>query len=535
MLRPIIFLLLVTLAACQRAPNPPDEQKLRMAIRRDIDSFNPYITTTTQGEMIALRLFPTLYHENSIGKDGMPLLEPYLVEKLEWSNGGETCLLTLKPNLVWSDGHPLTSDDLAYSFAIQKNPDVGWLSSDLKANISGWEVVNQLQIQIAFNSATPFNPLNLNEGFIIPKHHFESVPLAKWGEHDWSSKLVVYGPYRPGTYLPGESLTLEPLTDNSLPTLGFAVIKDKQTIYQLLLQGQLDYSWNLPVERIPDIHEKLNGVIYEDMSYGLIAWNAFDPRALGDNEQPSSPEHLKKLLEQSPHPLFSDVRVRQALTYAMDRTGYGKRFWNDAEVVPLSPWSIGEQGYRSQLSPRSQDREAAARLLTEAGWQLRDGLLHKGQLPFRFSIICNAGSDLREQYLLAIQQDLKAVGIQMDIELQEAGLYVANYMSRHFDAVFSILRRGSRPDLSDIMHSRAAINGGHNFSSWTHADSLLEAVPAITRPDQLPPLIHALEQRFYQDQPISLLFKGRRVGATSNPALKPSRQFQDPLYNVGAW
>ena len=131
------------------------------------DTFNPYMTTNLHGEAIAARLFPTLMKEGSM-EQGYPSLKPYLAKS--FSDNGLKTTITLNEGLTWSDGTPITANDVLYTYQLQINEEVAWLNSDRKQNIAEMVVDNDHQLTVTFKGPSPFNHLDLNEGFIIPAH-----------------------------------------------------------------------------------------------------------------------------------------------------------------------------------------------------------------------------------------------------------------------------------------------------------------------------------------------------------------------------
>ncbi len=533
MTRFTIFFSLFLLAACLSTPPQPLTQKLRLGTRHAPDSINPYLSTNVTGEIIAARLFPTLFIEEPFMENGVPKLSPLLVDHFQWDETGLILTLQLKEGLAWSDGTPVTSADVAFSLEMGKDPDVAWLSTDLYARIEGWTSLSSQQIEIRFLQVSPFNLLDINTGFIIPKHHFGRWPPSEWRTQDWVKDLVYFGPYRITNYREGESLVLESLIPGDVPTLGFAFIREKETLYNSLLNGDLDFAWELPVERITAIETRLEPVIYSNLTFAYIGWNPIRPDAWPE-EGVTTVAALEKLKKEAPHPLFADARVRRAMTYAFNRENYIRRFWAGKTEVPLSPWQAGLAYHHSGLQPRSHSIEQAEQLLAETGWVRQNGVRMKNGTPFRFSVICNAGSPIREHYLLAIQRDLELLGIQMEIDLQEGGRYLNNCLSRRYDAYFGIFRTGTRPDLASLYHGEASL-GGYNFTSWTAVDNLLEQVRDAETTEELGAGLVEMEHIFHEDQPITLLFKGQTIGARRKNMPKPQSNYLDPLFQVETW
>lgn len=527
MKRTAFFLVFLLLVGCNPPQTEQDSQPLRVGTRRAPDSLHPYVTTTYEGEVIAARLYPTLFRELPIIKQGVPQLEPVLVDSYEILDGGREIQITLKDGLVWSDGKPLKVNDVIYSFSVQIDHQVGWFSRDRKQHIQSIEAVGENTLSARFKRQSPFNLLDLNEGFIIPEHFFGPIPVGDW-KRAWGEDLVVFGPYKPTGTSDGERLVLRSLREG-VPDLGFAFVRERETLYQLLISGDLDYAWPLPADRLVDIEENLQSALYNEMGFSFLGFNPIDPAAIKDADVNSFLD-LKNLKEQSPHPIFGDTRVRRAIAHSVDRARHAKHFLGKWGSVPINPWQMGINSSSSNRSAERFDVDLAGRLLEEAGWKLEGDLRVRDGKPLQFTVICNISKGIREQYLLAVQQDLRAVGIIMDIDLQEAARYSQNCMERNFDAMYGAYRISSRPDHADMFHSSAMLN----FTSWIEADEALEKVRDAPTVADVVSNVSALEDLFHEQMPFLILFS-RTMIAASGKDLKTQGNYLDPLYEVDVW
>ena len=536
--RIVVLIFFTMLMACSTPPQTPaseqtgETDRLRVGMRRGPDSLNPFLSTTQSGLIIASRLFPKLFYEEPQIIEGRPGLSPRLVETYSWDASQTTLTLVLKDDLRWSDGNKLTSADVAFSLSLRENVDVAWLFAGIKPAIIEWHTPSAKVITIRFERASPFNLMNLNESFILPAYHFGAVPENKWRETDWAEDLVTFGPYRIKLVDSDERLFLEGIAPD-IPDLGIAFIRERETLYQLLVSEELDFAWGLPQERIADIRKHLNPVIYSNLNYSFVGWNLLDPSKV--ENPPETPAQLERLRQAAPHPIFGDANVRQAMTYGMNRAAYLNRFWDGMSQIPTSPWGAGLPYYQPAHTPRDFDPDQAATLLDAAGWRIENGVRRKNGRELRFTVISLAGSAMREQYLLAIQADLEQLGVAMEIELQEVSKYVDALQTRKFDAYFGVFHTGSNPDLSQLYHSEAALAGGYNYISWGAVDALLEDVRDVSDVSALSDGLLEMERIFYQQQPLTLLYKGLEIGASTKNGPKAKSNYLDPLFRVETW
>ena len=529
--------LLVLFISCngphgQVEKKPTDEPTaIRIAMRRGIDSFNPYLSTSLEGEIILKRLFPSLFLE-SIGESRWePELTPNILKSIEWDELGKLLTVQLKDGLKWSDGESVSTKDLAYTFEIQKDPDVGWIGSASKKGIESWEVISPIKMVIHFSEASPYNLLDLNEGLIIPMHYFSQWKAPEWKEVGWGKEMVVFGPYMIGDILENEKLTLKPINAEA-PRLGFAIIREKEMHYQLLHEKQIDYSWTLPASRLADIKNEMQPALFSDNSFAFIAWNPIDVEEVKGREFKSLDE-LEETKMRSPHPVLGDKLVRKALTAAMNRSAYVERFLPGTGAVPLSPWSLFSKQLDKQID--EQNLELAAEILQGAGWLLDGEIRKKGTIPLKFTVIVNAGNVLRENLLLAIGNDLRKIGVQMDIKMMEGSLYIQACFNRDFDAAFNVLRAGTHPDLKELFHSDAALNSGFNFTSWTSIDSVIDEMITTKEPKQILALARTAQEVFADELPLTILYRGTRIAAFSEQSWEVRPTELDPLFMVHLW
>ena len=527
------LLFLVVCAACNTPPEAPQLERLRIGMRRAPDSLNPYVSTRLEGELIAFRLYPKLFIESPPKSEGLPVLQPFLLANHQWREDGLTLELELKKGLTWSDGEPLTSADLDYTFSIQKDGELGWVSSGRKENVQGWQILDDHRLEVQFKRQSAFNLLDLNEGVVVPRHFYGQWPTKEWIEMEWDRELVVYGPYQVDAWVPDERLVLKGLGKNPAPTLGLAFVRDRDALFRLVESGELDYAIGLPIHRIPDLKDLAKPIVFPDLTFAFIGWNPLLPGAF-EQSPPDDLDTLRQLLQSKPHPIFGDSSVRRALTHAIRRESHLNNLWHGLGALPANPWQAGLPYRKSTIEPLSYDPQKAAELLEKAGWILVDGIRQRDGKPFQFKVICNTGSPIREAYLLAIQEDLRAIGIHMEIDMMEAGRYIQACSTRNFDAMFGSFRTGTRPDLSSLYGDEEAVNG-YNFCSWIGQDSLLERVHLAKDLAELETSLRGLEEAFFRDQPLTMLYRGMNVGSSSRQDLAIKANPLDYFFEIERW
>ncbi len=526
----VIFLFLCLSCGQPEAPTDgPNLDPIRVAVRRDVDSFNPYVSGSIEGEIVAMRLFPQLFQERPGEELGA---HSAVLESHQWVTATKLDLI-LKPGLVWSDGAPLVANDVVFSFEAQTDADIAWFSAGSKRNILSVVAINDMEIRVEFDRERATNLMDLNEGFIVPRHVLSKTPFKEWTTHDWSHDLVVFGPYKIGLHRPDRYLRLQNL-NSEYPDLIFQIARDKETHFQWLDSNQVDYSWSIDVERLASIRPPLQKITYANHQFAYLVWNSIDPSRLPEDGL-QSVAGMVKAKTATPHRLFSEATVRQALEMALNRPAYLQNIWQGQGSIPATPWSVGRLFHRPAINARQFEPSAAIEALAGQGWSDSEGVLSKNDRPFTFSVLCNSGSPSREYVLYAIQKDLANIGIKMEIEFVEAGLYWDRLARRQFDAAFVMFRRENRPDLGELFHSDAGVKDGLNYASWQAGDELIRRVEDATDWEQIDDYLHQLDLIFADSAPVCLLYEAQQIGVVGSRLTHIEPNFLDPLAGVELW
>jgi peptide/nickel transport system substrate-binding protein len=219
-------------------------------------------------------------------------------------------------------------------------------------------------------------------------------------------------------------------------------------------------------------------------------------------------------------PLFSDLGVRQALAYAINRVelvnsillGHGLPCY--APTVPVS-WAYTDEILKFEYQP-----EKAAEILKNLGWQKgSDGILIKNGEKFEFTVFTNQGNAEREKAAVIIQQQLKKIGVKMNIQVMEWGALIKRINGpepKDFEAVFMGWSLGIDPDDYTIWHSSQYPNG-FNFIGYSNqqVDRLLEAGRRTLNQTQRKVIYRRLYQIISEEQPYIFLWTARALEAVN--------------------
>jgi peptide/nickel transport system substrate-binding protein len=376
-------------------------------------------------------------------------IEPALAQKWDVDADRRRIVFTLRPNLKWSDGHPLTAEDVVFTYRdLVFNPKVPFEVKELlKIGEKGeFPQVRQIDdLHIEFTFPEPFSPfLHATSApggvLIMPKHALASTLIEKDGKlaflSTWSTstpanEIVVNGPFRMERYVAGQRLIFQrnpyywrkDQAGNPLPKVErivWKVIENQDNQLLKFRSGELSVlgdSRPLKPEYYALLKQETERGNFRLLDGG--PWSGV--LQLVFNLSTAKNEKGKPFVDPIKAKWFNEVRFRQAVAYAIDKERINTNIFRGLGVVQHSPISVQspyflkpEQG----LKVYSYDLDKAKALLTSAGFkydaqgQLFDGDGHR----VRFTLITNANNLTRVAIGPQIKQDLAKIGIQLDFQ-----------------------------------------------------------------------------------------------------------------------
>ncbi|MCB1406359.1 MAG: peptide ABC transporter substrate-binding protein, partial [Rhodobacteraceae bacterium] len=337
---------------------------------------NPYLSGgTKEQEASSIVLEPLArYDENGV-------LVPWLVDEIPTvENGGvseDLMSITwrLSEGLVWSDGSPVTSADVAFTAEYCMHPEGGCAQLRNFNGVESVEVVDDLTVTVHFGAATPvpYGPFVSANSPIIQRAQFENCLGPRAPEcTDANFMPIGTGAFRVTDFRPNDVIQLEAnpnYRDPALPHFATITLKgggDAASAGRAVMEtGEMDYAWNLQLA--PDVIATMaqGGQGVPISAFGTlverIEMNMTDP-------SPDLPPEVRST-RAAPHPVLSDIRVREALSRAIDREllveiGYGTAGRPACNLVPNPPIFASEANQNCLV----QDLDRARALLEEAGW-----------------------------------------------------------------------------------------------------------------------------------------------------------------------
>jgi len=416
-----------------------------------------------------------------------------LAESWEVSQGGLQITFKLRRGVTWHDGHPFTARDVLFGFQTITNPNTPTAYAEDFRQVKKAEALDDYTFQVVYEK--PFAPALTSWGnlVVLPKHLLEGKDIAK---SELGRKPVGTGPYRFREWISRDRVILEanpnyfegrPYIDRYVTR----VIPDLATMFLELKAGGLDLMGLTPIQ-----YKRQTGDRFFQQSYHKYRYLANAYTYLGYN-----------LLD----PKFKDKRVRQALSYAIDKEEIIKVVLLGLGVAATGPYKPGLWFYNPDVKKYPFNPAKALALLKEAGWEDRngDGILDKDREPFEFTVMTNEGNPVRQRTAVVIQERLKKIGIRMKIRVIEWSAFINEFIDKKdFEATILGWTTGFEPDQYDIWHSSKTGKKELNFISFKNSevDELLEKGRRTFDQEERKAIYSRLQEILAEEQPYTFLY-----------------------------
>lgn len=463
----------------------------------NIDSFNPYLSTSVDADEVHGLLYPLPLKERPDYYKGRSTYAPGLVDR--WEVEGKTIRMHIRDEANWSDGVPVTSADVVFSHAAAKDPDIAWPNSSILDWIERVEAVDAKNYVLHYTMAYPDMLMDSKDWRILPKHVFGKVPFKEWKNvTNWDEfASVVSGPYRVESYKSNQEFVLVPNAkhwDPALPRLSrliFRVISSQTTQFQALQTGEIDFMQGIKPKDFRTLKDRKDLLLYSFRSraYGYIGWN-------------------------SEKPWFRDPEVRRALTLGIDRENIIDSSFYGYAVLTASPIITSMWACDRSLEPHPYDPEEAARILDAAGWTRDgDGPRRKDGVEFAFSLSWNAGNEIRQKIAELVQANLRDLGIRVTLRPVDFNTWSENLQEGKEEAWVAGWYVATKVDEKPTFHSSSI--PGFNYSRWRNAeiDRIIDA--GRVEPDEAKAraLWKEFQAIFHREQPMTILYEPMALNA----------------------
>jgi peptide/nickel transport system substrate-binding protein len=480
-----IILILPLVPACgQKAERDPNS--FVVSSIGDARRLNPIIANDSASGTINDQVFSGLVKYDKDIK-----LVGDLAERWDVSPDGRTITFHLRKGVQWHDGAPFTAEDCLFTYQRLMDPKVATPYGSSYMDVAKAAAVDKHTFRVTYKE--PFSPaLESWSMGVIPRHLLEGKDINTDG---FNRKPVGTGPYRLKEWIAGQKIVLEANERyfEGRPNIGqylYRIIPDSSTMFQELLSGGVDMMGLNPLQFLRKSETRRIRENYRKFRYPA---NAFT--YMGYNLT---------------SPLFTDVKVRQALSYAIDR-----RSIIDGLILGLGepctgPFSYVSWAYNPNVKSYDYNPRLASRMLEEAGWRdvNGDGILEKDGRPFHFTILTNQGNNERIKASEIIQQNFKKVGIDAKIRVMEWQAFLEQIDKHTFDAIILGWSMSRDPDLYDIWHSSKTKKGEYNFIGYNNpeVDRLLVQGRRVFSVAERKKIYYRIHEILADEQPYAFLY-----------------------------
>ena len=570
LLSALMAFFIITLAGCSgqkpAAGGSPGDSTLVIAMLGDANYLNPVIAASVTSRNVYGLLYPGLLESEFDTTSGLlnfvalekklrgevsqsKLKKPggALARTWRMSDDNRSITYTLRNDARWDDGTPITSHDFKFSYKLYGNPVIASPRQQFLAELVGvdkGEIDFDKAIETPDDTTLVFNfykqvpeQLALFHTSLapLPKHKWESVAPEEFRHSPLNQKPLGAGPYVLRDWLKQQQIVLDSNPLNNLPKPGtiprimFRIVPDYTVRLAQLQTGAVDVVENIKPEDFSGLEKAKAGVEIKSVGlrvYDYVGWSNIDQSAYRADGT------IK------PHPLFGSAKVRRALTLAIDRQSILDGYLGEYGVVASTDISPSlKWAYNDTVVPYPYDPAEAVRLLEKEGWRPGpDGIREKNGRKFSFVLYTNAGNARRNFASVIIQQNLREIGINCQLDVQESNVFFENLRLRKIDAWMAGWSIGLEIDPldgwgADLEKSRFNFTGYQN----PRIDELCELAKAELNLLDARPYWMEYQEILHRDQPTTFLYWIKETQGFNRRIQGEELNILSTFYNIDDW
>ena len=477
MKKSVLTILILCLATGIPAATAADKV-VTLGIYQEPENLNTYIGVQTVITYVHRPFAEYLIDVNEKG-EYIPVLaaEVPTVKNGGVSKDGLTITYKLKKGVKWSDGKPFTSADIKFTWEALVNP------KNLVKSRSGYELIESVETPDEHTAVVKYKeyyaPYLTRFAPVLPKHILGD--LENMNDAPYNRMPVGTGPFRVTEWVSGDHITMEKnphyreADKVRIDKLFFKIIPSREVGIAQIRAGDIDGVWDLIEAQIPMMERNPNVSLC--LSSALVSERLIMNHSTTAKPNNGNPDY--------PHAILADVRVRQAIQYAIDKQIiidkllYGKAQPGTTEIP--AGWA-----HNPNVKPTKFDPEKAKKLLDKAGWKPgTDGIREKDGVRLRLKITTTTGNKLREMVEQVLVAQMKAVGIEFYIENVPSSVLFGSWANDadrkkgRYDILMYTTGPGIDPhqQYEGYFHSRnipTEANGGSGYNYTRHRDAKLD-------------------------------------------------------------
>jgi peptide/nickel transport system substrate-binding protein len=415
-----------------------------------------------------------------------------LAESWDISDDGREITFHLRKGVKWHDGEPFTSADVLFTYKLMIDPETPTAYAERYKQVEEAMAPDAYTFKVRY--AEPLAPALASWAMgICPEHLLKDEDIST---SELARNPVGTGPFRFVKWDPGEQIVLERNEDYFegapyIKRIVYRIVPDTTTMFLELQSGGLDYMSLTPLQyarqtESPAFNRRFNKYRYPAFAYTYLGYN------------------LRK-------PMFQDRRVRQAISYAIDKQEIVDGVLLGLGQPATGPYKPGSWPYNPEVQRYPYAPDKARALLDAAEWKDRDGdgVRDKDGQALAFTILTNQGNDQRIKAGEIIQRRLQEVGIEVKLRVIEWASFLKEFIHPgRFDATILGWTIPVDPDGYNIWHSSKTGPRELNFIGYSNpeVDRLLEQGRRVLGVDKRRPVYHRLQEILAEDVPYTFLY-----------------------------
>lgn len=521
-----------------------DPTSLQLRLIAEPDALSPILARRSRSRTVFRHLYTRLLDVDPVSLEFVPYLATSRAKVAQLENGNRSFTFEIHKNASWSDGTPLTVNDILFSYKILKHPGVKTRYGIIADLINDIQIDTENQEQVTFiaNECHITMESSIAELNIYPEHIFDpqkvlrDIPFADFKNKDKiddlvkdnaplnavadrfmnpeyvrdPAKFVTAGPYLFSEWITGQRIQIKKndnwwgnsvkgnLFVNRAKQITFQIIPDHNTALTQLVNGELD---------------AMSDVVPSD----------FDEYKKKDNLQAISKPALSIvwLTLNTSKGLLKDKNVRKALSYVCNEESLIKNAKNGYGNIVTGPFMPGTKDYNTKIKPSGFQPEKAGKLLKASGWDdsNQDGILDKmingKRTNLSLEFVHSPSSKLGPLMGELLKNDAKKVGIDIRITPKDSKIYGAELKAADFDIVLQ--GTAFPPGLYDPKgrwHTESFPPNGSNYSRFGNekSDKLIDGIrTACDNPTERTRLAHELHAMIAEENPVIFLYNDQSL------------------------
>lgn len=423
---------------------------------------------------------------------------PLLAESYAVSPDGLEITFKLRDDIHFSDGVPITADDVIFTYETIINPLIDAADlAQLFIEVKGFVKIDDKTVKCVFKRPY-FKALEIASFYhigIFPKHIYKFKNAKEFNQR--ISNPIGSGPYILEKWNSGEKVSFRRNenywgTKPKLEKLIYKFIINDKARIQAIRSGDVDMIIPAPEQYVDAVKDENLTNNFKCLAYWtpgtpfyFIGWNASTP-------------------------FFADRNVRLAMTQMIDRKAILQHILKGSGKEITGPYYIYSKENDPNIEPWPYDPQMARKLLDDAGWKDTngDGIRDKNGIPFRFKFSFSADYVLYQNIANVLKDSAAKVGIEVIPEPVEWSVLITRLPDHKFESVIIGWGGDIIQDNYQLFHSSQTVNRGSNYVNFKNAevDKLMEEIRRTIDDEKRIELSRKLHRTLHYEQPYTFLF-----------------------------